>query len=46
MVTNVNNITGLEERAAQLLDKEAAIFLPSGLMGNLVSSNAIFLIIP
>lgn len=31
-------VNALEERVAKLLEKEAAIFLPSGTMGNLIAS--------
>lgn len=31
-------VNSLEERVAKLFEKEAAVFLPSGSMGNLLSS--------
>lgn len=32
------HILVLEEKSAKLLEKEAALFVPSGLMGNLIAS--------
>lgn len=34
----------LEEKASTLLGKEAALFVPSGVMGNLIASNYIVFI--
>lgn len=36
--SNKIRILVLEEKSAKLLEKEAALFLPSGLMGNLIAS--------